>query len=136
MRKLLLVFVGLLFLPVPVFADSCGQLSGPGCICAIDAEGKLTDVPSLACFAPVVTNIISFLFAFLGAAAIVYLLFGAIKFVVSQGDQKALQSARGTMTYAVIGVVLILLSFTIVNIITTALGLGNILDKFTLYQGQ
>lgn len=130
MRKWLLVFVGWLFLPVPVFAGSCGKLSGPGCECAPGT----TDVPSLACLAPVATNVIYYLFAFLGAAAIVFLLFGAIKFVTSQGDQKALQSARGTMTYAVIGVVLILLSFTIVNIITTALGLGNILDKFTFYQ--
>ncbi|MBI4099633.1 hypothetical protein HY440_01355 [Candidatus Microgenomates bacterium] len=92
------------------------------------------DVPSLGCLSQVVTNIIYYLFAFLSAVALLFLLYGAIKFVVSRGDQKALQSARGTMTYAVIGLVLILLSYSIILLITNALGLPNILQNFTFYQ--
>ena len=126
-----------LFIPAPIFAASICDSGAPGCTCEVkDAAGKAiaSDVPSLACFAPIISNVINFLFMFLGATALIFLIYGAIRFVVSGGDQKALQSARGTMTYAVIGLVLILLSYVIINTVTTALGLGNLLDKFTLFQ--
>lgn len=92
------------------------------------------DVPSLGCLSQVVVNVVNVLFTFLGAAALLYLLFGAIKFVTSRGDQKALQSARGTMTYAMIGLIVILLSYTLINFVTKSLGLPSVLDNFTFYQ--
>ncbi len=129
MKKYLALLAIYLSFPSVVFADSCGKLSAPGCVCAPGT----TDVPSLACFAPVISNVINVAFMFLGAVALIYLLYGSLKFVISRGDQKALQSARNTMTYAVIAVVLILLVYFIVKAVTGALGI-DILSNFTLYQ--
>lgn len=109
----------------------------PGCTCTVvDATGKTvaTDVPSLACFAPIVVNVISLAFAFLGAVTLLFLLYGAIRFVTSRGDPKAIESAQKTMTYAVVGAAVVLASFIIVNLVTTTLGLGNILTNFTIYR--
>lgn len=92
------------------------------------------DVPSLGCLSIVVVNLINVAFLFLGAACLIFLLYGALLFVLSRGDQKALQKARGTMTYAVIGTVFVLLTFMIINTVTYFLGLPSILSSFTFYQ--
>ena len=45
--------------------------------------------------------------------AFIFLLIGGIKWIVSQGDKQAVAGAKGTITYAIIGLVLALLSFLI-----------------------
>lgn len=127
---LLYCFIALLT-PAVSFAGSCGKL-GPadGCVCA---EGT-TDVPSLACFAPIIVNVINVAFMFLGFVAVVFLLYGSIRFILSRGDQKAVAAAKNTITYAIIGTVLIVLAFVLITIFTNLLGFPNILKTFTLYQ--
>ena len=92
------------------------------------------DVPSLGCLAQIIVNIINFAFVFLGAVTILILLFGAIKFITSAGDPKAIQGAQKTMTYAIVGAIVVLASFIIINIFTTALGLPSLLQNFSIYQ--
>lgn len=134
MKKVFLILYSLFFAfllsPAAVFADSCGQLSGPGCVCAAGT----TDTPSLACFAPIVVNIVNVAFIFLGVVAVIFLLFGSIRFIVSRGDQKAVTAAKNTITYAIIGMILVVLAFVAITIFTNFLGFPNILQNFTLYQ--
>lgn len=108
-----------------------------GCVQTItdpNSKKTYTDVPSLGCLSQIIVNIIDIAFVLLGFIAIVFLLMGAIKFVISRGDPKAIQSAQKTMTFAIAGVILICLSFVIINIITTTLGLPDLLKNFTIYQ--
>ena len=107
-----------------------GYANIPGCTCT----GPNGDVPSVGCFAGVVVNVINTALIFLGAVTLIFLLVGALRLVVSRGDPKALEAAQKTMTFAVVGVILVLGSFIIINIITSSLGLGNILTNFTVYQ--
>lgn len=99
----------------------------PGCFVS---EGG---APSLSCLAVVVVNVINVAFLFLGAACLIFLLYGALLFVLSRGDQKALQKAQGTMTYAVIGTVFVALSFMLVNFAADSLGIQGFLSKFSFY---
>lgn len=92
------------------------------------------DVPSLGCLAQVVANVINIAFMFLGAMCLIFLMYGALLFILSRGDQKALQKAQGTMTYAVVGTIFVALSFAIVTAIATALGYPTFLTDFTFYQ--
>lgn len=103
----------------------------PGCTCTGDQK----DVPSLGCLAGVIISVINFATAFLASVTAIIFLAGALKYVISRGDPKALESAQKTMTYAIFGFLLVFATFIIINFITTALGLGNILTNFTLYQG-
>lgn len=135
MKKAILLLAVILFLAFPplAFAGSCGKLSGPGCECAANAPAA--DVPSIGCFAPIVSNVINIALTFAGAVTLLFLLWGALQFVISRGDPKALQNAQKTMTYAVIGIVVVLGSFFIINIFTTAFSIGNILTTFNIFQG-
>lgn len=91
------------------------------------------DVPSLGCISQIVGNIINVAFTFLGLVTLVFLAWGAIKYIMSAGDPKAIQTAQKTMTYAVIGAVIVIGSFILVNIVTQALGLPNIAQTFSIY---
>lgn len=121
-------FIGLLgywvtglLLPAPVLADApgCTYLNG--------------DIPSLGCLADVIVNIINLLFAFLGTVTVLIIIFGAIKFVVSSGDPKAIETAKKTITYAIIGAIVVLLAFLIINAFYTILGLPSPLSNFSLF---
>lgn len=92
-----------------------------------------TNVPSLGCLANVIKNIIGLAFLFVGAVAIIILLYGSILFIISRGDPKGLEKARKTMTYALIGVVLVLSAFILLNVIATMFGTPNLLQNFSLF---
>jgi len=45
-------------------------------------------------------------------------------FLTSGGDQKRVESAKKTMTFAILGIVLIFLSFAIINLIAYVTGVS------------
>lgn len=62
--------------------------------------------------AKTVINIILYV---LGIIAIIMIIIGGIKYVISNGDSSAVQSAKNTIMYAVVGLMVAIMSFAIVN---------------------
>ena len=56
-------------------------------------------------------------FAALGAAAFIIIVVAGMKFVLSRGSSDAVAKARNTIVYAAIGLVVSMLSFTIVRFV-------------------
>ncbi len=52
-----------------------------------------------------------------GAVAVLFIVIGGVKLVTSVGNPKRLEDAKKTLTYAIIGLVAVLLSTVILNII-------------------
>ena len=50
-------------------------------------------------------------------AALAVIIFGGIRWIVSGGDKEKLQGARNMITYALVGLVVIFLSYFIINTI-------------------
>jgi len=71
-------------------------------------------------------RLLAFLFSIAGAFAIIMIVVGAIRYMISSGDPKAVASARATITFAVIGLIIILLAVAIVLIIGNFLGVPNL----------
>ena len=65
-----------------------------------------------------VTNTILYI---VGIIAVVMLIIGGIKYVVSGGDAKKVTDAKNTVLYAIIGLIIAFLAFAIVNFVVTAL---------------
>jgi len=89
--------------------------------CLVDVStGKGSDVagqiPTIQCIFPLFQNIITAALVFGGIVALAFLIYGGTKLLRSQGDQKQVQGARQTITYAIVGLVLLFLSFFILNI--------------------
>lgn len=71
-----------------------------------------------------ITSVLQILLLVAGSIAVVYLVIGGIKYVVSRGNEEKTESAKGTMGAAIWGLVIIIMSFAIVYIISQALIAG------------
>ena len=69
-----------------------------------------------------ITTIINYFLGILGLIAVVFLIYAGVLMVTAGGNEEQVKKAKKIITYAVIGIVIILLSFTIVQFVTTALG--------------
>lgn len=65
-----------------------------------------------------VTNTILYI---VGIIAVIMLIIGGIKYVISGGDAKKVTDAKNTILYAIIGLVICFLAFAIVNFVISAL---------------
>jgi ABC-type uncharacterized transport system permease subunit len=75
------------------------------------------DVATLQCLPAVFQNIVAAALIFVGVVAVFLIIISGFKFILSGGDAKQVEGARNTMMYAVIGLIIVLLSFFIINII-------------------
>ncbi|MGH9856882.1 MAG: hypothetical protein ACRD4B_03460 [Acidobacteriota bacterium] len=74
---------------------------------------------------PLVQSVINIINAFLVLASIValiYLLIGGVQYITSQGDEDKAGTAKQTILYAIIGLIVIGLAAAVVNFAIDALG--------------
>ncbi len=97
----------------------------PGCVIQ-------NGVPTISCLGFVFANVVRTLLGLAGLGFFILLLVGGFKYITAGGDPKAIDSAQKTLTYAVIGLVVILLSFLILVLIRTITGVDVTQFKVTL----
>jgi hypothetical protein len=73
-------------------------------------------------------NVINSLLFVGGIALFLMLLAGGFKFITSGGNPKSLESARNTITYALIGIVLVAAAYLVLVLISSITGNTNILN--------
>lgn len=66
-------------------------------------------------------EIVKVLFELAGALAVVFVIIGAIQYVVSAGDPKRTAQAKNTILYALIGLFIVIFAGVIVNFLITKL---------------
>ena len=79
--------------------------------------------------ARVFKNSINILFAIGAMGFMIMVIWGAVDWILSGGDKEKVSSARKKMTHAIIGLVLLSLSFVIINLVGQIVGfnpLGNL----------
>ncbi len=60
-----------------------------------------------------------------GAVAVLFIMIGGYQFLMSRGSEEMAKKGRSTLTMAIIGLILILLAWTIVNLVTNAVTTGS-----------
>ncbi len=68
--------------------------------------------------------IIKLLLGLIGTAAVIMVIIGGFRMVFAQGNEEAFGKARKTVTYAIIGLAVALLSFTIIQVVSNLLTAG------------
>lgn len=68
-----------------------------------------------------VTTIINYGLGFVGILAVAFLLWGAVQYIISSGDPSKLDAAKNTIIYAIVGIIITILAFTIVNTVANIL---------------
>jgi type IV secretory pathway VirB2 component (pilin) len=79
-------------------------------------------IMTLDCLPILIHNIINFAFGVVGAVALIFIIIAGIKLIRSGGDPKQAEGARQTLTYAIIGLVIVVLAAAIVNLVSTVTG--------------
>ena len=77
--------------------------------------GANTDLLSM------IQTILNVVFGVIGIVAVIMIVIGGVNYTISQGDSAKIQKAKNTIMYGIIGLVIVLLSFAIVNFVLNGL---------------
>ncbi len=109
-------------LMVPVAASaadaSCDDLTISGGAACAKGEGVASDLFGEAGIFSTIVNILLFI---VGAIAVIMLIIGGIRYVVSGGDQSAVTAAKNTILYAIVGIIVAFLAYAAVGFVTEQL---------------
>jgi len=90
-----------------------------------------TDVASIQSLQTLFTNVINIIIALAGVALFIMLVVSGFSFLFSGGDPKKLEQAKGTLTNAIIGLIVIVCAYLILRLIGAFSGYTNI-TKFSV----
>lgn len=79
-------------------------------------------VATIACLDVLFSNLVKSLISLGAVAFFIMLLTGGFKFLFAAGDQKKLEAAKGTITQAIVGIVIMSLAYLIIYTIQTFTG--------------
>ena len=74
--------------------------------------------------AVIIQGIIRFILIAAFVIAFIMLLVGGIRWILAGGDEKAVASARGTITAALIGLVIVLVAFALIRLVEIFFGIS------------
>jgi succinate dehydrogenase/fumarate reductase cytochrome b subunit len=86
------------------------------------AQSTVTNPTGFNSIGGILGKVFTWLIAIIGVLAVIFIIIGGIRYILARGDPKATDAARGTITAAIIGLVIALLSVAIVIIVTNFLG--------------
>jgi uncharacterized membrane-anchored protein len=81
-----------------------------------------TNIPQVSANSTTLGQVLYAVFTLVGGLAVLFLLIGAVRYVTSNGDQSQLTQAKNTILYAVIGIIVSLSAFAIVQFLVGQLG--------------
>ncbi|MDO4902589.1 MAG: pilin [bacterium] len=65
------------------------------------------------------TTIINVMLFIIGALSVIMLIYGGIRYTISRGDSGEVNNAKNTILYAIVGLIVSILAYAIVNFVVT-----------------
>ena len=96
-----------------IFADASTSIRSS----ALAACGSSCGSASLSGIFGTIANALIFL---VGSVSVIMIIIGGLRYTLSNGDSKQAGEAKNTILYSVIGVIVAIASFAIVNFVATA----------------
>ncbi|OGE74005.1 MAG: hypothetical protein A3I07_03765 [Candidatus Doudnabacteria bacterium RIFCSPLOWO2_02_FULL_42_9] len=84
-----------------------------------------TGLPCQTSITDFIMNIINIALTVAGLIAVLFLIIGGFRYITSAGNEETAENAKKIIINAIIGIVIIILSFVIVRVISEALVRGN-----------
>ena len=76
-----------------------------------------TQISGIDSIVTIISTVIRFILIVAFVAAFIMLLIGGIRWILAGGDEKAVAGARGTITAALIGLVIVLVAYAIIRLV-------------------
>lgn len=94
--------------------------------------GGPTSPANINCIGIIIGNVIHSALVLIGPLTIIMIIISGFRFVMSHGDSKQLEGAKKTLTFAIVGLVVVVFSYLLLNIIATITGVKCIIkfDNF------
>lgn len=93
------------------FEQACSQGGGgPACTTNTNENPLLGEGGAIS-------RVMGILSIILGAVAVIFIIYGGIKYITSNGDSSAISTAKSTIIYAIIGLVVAVLARPIINFV-------------------
>lgn len=92
---------------------------------AAAAQLKKPDVPNptnKSDLGALLVGVINALLLFAGAVAVLFLIIGGFRYVISAGNAEQVEAAKKTILYAILGLIIIFIAFVLVQLIQQYLG--------------
>ncbi|MDO5480855.1 MAG: hypothetical protein Q4F60_00695 [Candidatus Saccharibacteria bacterium] len=67
-----------------------------------------------------ITRLTTILLAGIGVVSVIVLIYGGFRYIISSGDAKKVTDAKNTILYAIVGLIIALLSYAIINFVVYA----------------
>lgn len=100
-------------------AVNCDDVTSGGPTAGVECT-QPTGVPTkLFGTGSIFTTIANVLIFLVGTAAVIFLIIGGLRYVLSQGNASAVEGAKNTILYAIIGIIVAVMAFAIVNFVLT-----------------
>ncbi len=106
--------------PSQTLAQGAQPWSQPRCV-----QNGTATIQGLECL---LANILTVAITVIGFAAFVMFVVAGFKWMLSGGNTKGMESARNTMTYAVVGIVVSLTAYLILNVLSDFTGITQFLQ--------
>ena len=116
----------LMFAPLPAMAADPQDENSSRSLCI--GSGGTWDSTTSTCskaggqsFPQALSSITNLLLFVIGAIAVIMIIVGGIRYILSNGEQQAVTAAKNTILYAVIGLILSVVAYAIVAFVTGAI---------------
>ena len=84
-------------------------------------QGKTSEMPTtIFGNTGIFTRIVSVMLFTVGILSIIMLIFGGLRYIISNGDSKKVEAAKNTILYAIIGLIVAIMSYAIVNFVVSS----------------
>lgn len=125
----LLFALSIFFLPGLVAGQTASKFCGTSKVIAIPCLFDPDTAPGLVnsgTFGALILAVLQILLLVVGSLSVLFLMIGGIRYVTAHGNEEQAEGAKKTMTHAIIGLVIVVMSFTIISIITNVLVAGSV----------
>ena len=108
-------------LSTPIYAQ--GAVWSGNCVKSMNVPGSgPTDVPTIQGFECLFANVLKVIVTIAGLAFLIMFIVGGFQYMQTSNDPKAVAAASSTLTYAIIGLVGVIVSWLILSFIKTFTG--------------
>lgn len=80
-------------------------------------NGEIKDLPRNPITDSSISSVLSVVFGVIGAVAVIAVILGGLQYVLSQGNPQTTTKAKDTILYALVGVVVAISGYAIVNFV-------------------
>ncbi len=106
------------FISLPTHADDVCSSNAPA---EVKAAAGCSGAGSVGTLPDAITSILNAIILVSGLIAVIFIIVGGINYMTSSGDAAKVKKAKDTILYSVIGLIICVLAFAIVNFVIVSL---------------